>query len=165
MASLPNPPSLIEYEGLRFLIFDTPNDVNLPLYLTEFKKHNVSHVVRVCDPTYQTSLLESNNIKVYDWAFPDGGSPPSDIMHKWRTLIQTTFSEDATAAIGIHCVAGLGRAPVLVAVALIDAGMENLAAVDFIRQKRRGCINATQLHFLKSYRPPAGANGGKCVVM
>jgi len=38
MVSLPNPPSLIEYEGLRFLIFDTPNDVNLPLYLNEFKK-------------------------------------------------------------------------------------------------------------------------------
>lgn len=31
--TLPNPLSLIEYDGMRFLVFDAPNDDNLPLYM------------------------------------------------------------------------------------------------------------------------------------
>jgi protein tyrosine phosphatase type 4A len=33
---------------------------------------------------------------------------------------------------------GLGRAPVLVAVALIEAGMSPLDAIEFVRRRRRG---------------------------
>lgn len=37
--------------------------------------------------------------------------------------------------IAVHCVAGLGRAPVLVAIALIEAGMKFEDAVEMIRGK------------------------------
>lgn len=53
-----------------------------------------------------------------------------------------------SGCIAIHCVAGLGRAPVLVAIALIEYGMESLQAVEFIRQQRRGAINKKQLDYL-----------------
>jgi hypothetical protein len=48
-----------------------------------------------------------------------------------------------------------------VAIALIDAGMENLAAIELIRSKRKGAINASQLRFLREYKPPKD----KCIVM
>jgi protein tyrosine phosphatase type 4A len=54
--------------------------------------------------------------------------------------------------LGVHCVAGLGRSPLLVGIALIEAGMNVLDAVIFIREKRRGAINAKQLKFLESYK-------------
>ncbi len=72
--------------------------------------------------------------------------------------------------------AGLGRAPVLVALALIELGMKFEDAVELIRTRRRGAINANQLAFLASYKPkgklknsksPGGANNGhskKCCV-
>ena len=48
--------------------------------------------------------------------------------------------------ISVHCIAGLGRAPVLVAIALIEfAAMEPLHAVTVIRASRRGAINMKQL--------------------
>lgn len=167
MASLPNPPSLIEFNLLKFLVFDAPSDENLHLYIKEFERFHVREIVRCCDPTYSTHLLEQRNIKVHDWPFPDGGSPPETTIRDWRMLLKGMIKvnrdkpENEKEAIGVHCVAGLGRAPVLVAIALIESGMDPLAAVEFIRQKRRGSINAKQLHFLKEYKPNRDP---KCII-
>lgn len=48
---------------------------------------------------------------------------------------------------------GLGRAPVLVAIALIEEGMPALDAVAYIRERRKGAINNKQLKFIESYKP------------
>ena len=51
------------------------------------------------------------------------------------------------------------RAPVLVAIALIEAGMDPLDAVHLIRGCRRGAINTKQLSFLESYRRRSKRDG------
>jgi protein tyrosine phosphatase type IVA len=38
------------------------------------------------------------------------------------------------SAVAVHCVAGLGRAPVMVAIALIELGMKYEEAVETIRE-------------------------------
>lgn len=45
------------------------------------------------------------------------------------------------------------RAPVLVALALIESGMKYEDAVQFIRKRRRGAINSKQLEYLEKYKP------------
>ncbi|KAJ2815831.1 hypothetical protein GGI24_005924, partial [Coemansia furcata] len=50
--------------------------------------------------------------------------------------------------IAVHCVAGLGRAPVLVAVALIEKGMDPLDSIEHVRHKRRGAFNNRQITYL-----------------
>jgi len=152
MSALPNAPSLVEHKNSRFLIFDAPTDQNLDLYIKEMTKHNVKHLVRACDPSYEIDKLTSAGIEVHEMPFPDGGAPTDTVVSDWLTVCKTAFKEkDCT--VGVHCVAGLGRAPVLVAVALVEQGVAYDDAVSIIREKRRGAINAKQLKWLKTYKP------------
>eukprot|EP00164_Ancoracysta_twista_P000806 GFYU01001062.1.p1 GENE.GFYU01001062.1~~GFYU01001062.1.p1 ORF type:complete len:158 (+),score=54.71 GFYU01001062.1:943-1416(+) len=154
-----SPPSIIELGKSKFVIMDAPNDDNLPAYIVELKKHNVGTIVRVCDPTYETDGLAAEGIKVEEMPFPDGDAPPAEVVSKWLELVEA--HSKGGQAIAVHCVAGLGRAPVLVAIALIEKKMDPLEAVTMIRSKRRGAINTKQLAFVEQYKP----KGKDCIVM
>lgn len=53
------------------------------------------------------------------------------MIAKWLGICKATFGKanPEGRTIAVHCVAGLGRAPVLVAIALIENGLEPLQAV------------------------------------
>jgi|SaaInlStandDraft_5_1057022.scaffolds.fasta_scaffold189165_1 protein tyrosine phosphatase type IVA len=115
--------------------------------------------------------------------FSDGEPPPADVINAWLSVSKTSNKESCVA---VHCVAGLGRyvgrlqaavtsftltltlilfvcrAPVLVAISLIEGGMEPLDAVAYIRKHRRGAINSKQMKFLEEYK---SHSSGCCVVM
>jgi len=154
-------PTLIETKNQRFLIMDAPTDSNLPKYIEVLKKTKVKHVVRTCTPTYRTEPLEKEGIIVTELPFADGEAPPQAVIDKWLEILTKEFSEDKEAVVAVHCVAGLGRAPLLVAVALIEGGMEALNAINLIRKKRKGAINSKQIKFLEHYKPKKD----KCLIM
>lgn len=168
--------SLIEtpLSTLRFLILDCPTDTTLrSFYLAEFQKLGVTDVVRVCEPTYNTAPLEDINIRVHDWPFRDGGVPPSEVLKAWLSLLNarvraarvlsTTNGDgvEVRPTIAVHCVAGLGRAPALIAVALIELGLPALDAVEHIRRRRRGAFNTKQIEFLDNYKRKANFTATK----
>jgi len=145
-------PAEIVYKNMRFLITDRPSDVTIYQFIEELKKHDCRDVVRVCEPTYSKDSLENENVNVFDWEFPDGHPPPKEIRDKWIQLVKERFTVDPGTCIAVHCVAGLGRAPVLVALALMESGMKYEDAVELIREHRRGAINQKQLDFLGKYK-------------
>mmetsp|Transcript_6434 Transcript_6434/g.7820 ORF Transcript_6434/g.7820 Transcript_6434/m.7820 type:complete len:183 (+) Transcript_6434:244-792(+) len=157
---LANKLSQVNYKNLKFIIMDRPTDYNLPSYLRELKKAGVTAIVRVCEQTYDAAEVEKAGISIHEIPFEDGTAPPKDLMSKWRSVVKQVC--DSGGRVAIHCVAGLGRAPVLVAIALIDKGLDSAAAVELIRTERRGAINRKQLDFLKSYKP---SNGKMCCIM
>ena len=179
--SLASKPTLIITKSLRFLIMDAPRQSNLHLYIKECKRHHVTDIVRVCEPTYLGAELKTAGMTLHEMAYEDGHSPPEDILTKWLDLVQQRFfssSEnnnnkssdggDASATIAVHCVAGLGRAPVLVAIALMEfENMDAVEAVMMIRKNRRGAINEKQLQYLEGYkcRMRNGGGGCGCVIM
>ena len=147
------PPSEITYKGYKFLITDRPSDQTVHSYIQQLKKFNVTAVVRVCEPSYTKDNLIQEGITVYELEYDDGMSPSNELIDNWFKIIREKFNENPSACIAVHCVSGLGRAPVMVALALIELGMKYEDAVQFIREKRRGVINSKQLSFLERYRP------------
>lgn len=166
-----NRTSLIQFKQLSFVILDAPQDTNVHLYIKELKKQNVTDLVRACEVTYDKAPIEAAGIQVHEFEFPDGESPSDQIIEKWLALVQGVFKSCGNNAnrpplrsIAVHCVAGLGRAPVLVAIALIENGLDPIEAVELIRKYRRGAINLRQLKYLESYEPQR-SGGGKCSIM
>lgn len=157
--SIPSPtyfkpaPCEIQYGKMRFLITDRPSDMTINNFVEELGKHNTRAVVRVCEPSYEISPLVSNGIDVLDWEFLDGNPPPKEVIDKFLTLAKESFKQHPDQCIAVHCVAGLGRAPVLVAIALMEAGMTYDEAIELIRRHRRGAFNQKQISFLEVYKP------------
>ncbi|XP_072318546.1 protein tyrosine phosphatase type IVA 1 isoform X2 [Eucyclogobius newberryi] len=134
MARMNRPaPVEITYKNMRFLITHNPTNATLNKFIEELKKYGVTTVVRVCEATYDATLVVKEGIQVLDWPFDDGAPPSNQIVDDWLNLLKLKFREEPGCCVAVHCVAGLGRAPVLVALALIECGMKYEDAVQFIR--------------------------------
>lgn len=136
-----------------FVIMNAPTDKNIYSYCKKLDELNISTIVRVCEPTYSTDHCSEFDIEVKDFPFSDGAAPPEEIINNWLNIVEKQKT------VAVHCVAGLGRAPVLVVIALIEfGGMEPLDAISVVRDQRRGAINRKQLTYLNSYKPRQKAN-------
>ncbi|PVU99986.1 hypothetical protein BB559_000247 [Furculomyces boomerangus] len=166
ISPLANSFSLVEMNShFRFLIMDCPTDSTISLYLKEFSRLNVTDVVRVCESTYNTERLIAAGISVHNFPFKDGDVPSQTIVNSWLQLVNQRDAESAKkilelpvpTTIAVHCVAGLGRAPVLVAIALIEQGTDPVDAIELIRRKRRGAFNNKQItHLVNGYKRSSG---------
>lgn len=47
--------------------------------------------MRVCEPSYKTDELESQQINVRDLAFEDGTFPPQHIVEEWFEVIREKY--------------------------------------------------------------------------
>ncbi|KAI3388191.1 hypothetical protein SNEBB_006237 [Seison nebaliae] len=144
---------LIEYKNFRFLITDRPTNASLENYVKQISSYGCTDVVRVCEPNYEIDKLLLNNIAVLDLPFPDGGCPPVTIIRQWFQLLKGRYKSNKSACVAVHCVSGLGRAPVMVAITLMELGLGYLEAVSRVREKRHGALNSKQLDYLAKFRP------------
>lgn len=160
---LQNPPTFIEKNDCKFVIMDAPTDHNVSFYVETLMKHKVKTLVRTCEPTYSNEQLEKAGIQIIDSRFTDDEFPSNDVIDQWLKIV---YEENFIYRhpVGVHCVAGLGRSPFLVAIALIEfEKMEPVEAIDFIRKLRKGAINQKQFTHLKNYKPQFRARC--CIVL
>nr|XP_034346277.1 protein tyrosine phosphatase type IVA 2-like isoform X2 [Arvicanthis niloticus] len=121
-------PVEICYDNMRFLITHNPTNNTMNKFTEELKNYGVTTLVRVCDATYDKTLVEKSGIRVLDLPYDDGAPPPDEIVDNWLGLLKNKFREEPGSCVAVHCMAGLGR-------------------------KRRGAFNTKQLLFLEHYRP------------
>jgi len=147
---------------------DAPEEKFEDMWIQEMRAHGASTLVCTTERTYPVETFEGGGIKILDLFFPDGTAPPDDIIENWLDLLMS--GPNPQKCVGIHCLAGLGRAPALVAIALMELGMESSTdAILYIRQRRPGAISARQVAFLNTYFPRRRKKlrccGNCCVIM
>ncbi|KAF9173291.1 Protein tyrosine phosphatase type IVA 1 [Mortierella sp. AD011] len=159
--------SPIHVGQLNFLILDCPSDATLQAYLPVLEEHHVTDLVRICEGSpYDPKPLSDIGIKVHDnMKFTDGTAPGKEVITNWLDLNDQVFfnSQDKDRCIAVHCVSGIGRAPVLVAISLVEGGMDPLDSIAYIRKARRGALNRNQIAFLDGYKKRKQGFGTKKV--
>ena len=81
MARMNRPaPVEVTYRSMRFLITHNLTNATLSKFIEELKKYGVTTIVRVCEATYNTTLVEKEGIRVLDWPFDDGAPPSNQIV-------------------------------------------------------------------------------------
>jgi len=149
---MPKDYCLIDDGHHRFLITDSPTDAKLSAYEALYRKYSIDHVICTCERAYDKSPLKAVGITVIDLPIVDGDVPSKEILMRWREILRKLGAEPSKT-IAIHCVSGLGRAPMMVALALVDNGMKPLDAVALIRKHRHGALNTRQLDFIINHKP------------
>lgn len=114
--------------------------------------------------------------------FPDGHLPSKELIKQWLATVDEFFAkgkqgpeatlekraktEDSSQGlerrntapkadvrrIGVHCLAGLGRAPFFVAIALVNNGCTPINAIDLIRKNRPGAFNLAQCNYILEFK-------------
>jgi protein tyrosine phosphatase type 4A len=161
---LTNQPTFIEKGRVKCVIMDAPSDANVAAYLKVLQGYGIRAIVRTCESTYEKTFFEQHGVLVHEIPFPDGDPPSTDVITEFLGVVDGVLEQKAGFA--VQCVAGLGRAPVLAAIALIEReGMDPMDVISLIRKNRKGAINARQVKFLETYKPLPKTGGKNCCVV
>lgn len=108
----------------KILAFAGPSDKSLnskmyhkhppKFYHHYFRDHNVTSIVRLNEPEYESSGFRDYGFEHHDLIFPDGYPPTSTIAARFIKII-----DEAKGAVAVHCYAGIGRTGTLIAAYLM----------------------------------------------
>lgn len=142
---------LIQFNRLSVYIFPMPTNDNSRDHALKLSSSGVKDIVHFTELEYSTSIFSQNNIFFHDLSFADGGVPSPEQLLLWFELLDTFFPKSSSnkCVIGIHCKSSVGRAPLMLSIALIYLyGINDIDAVLFVREKIHGAMNKIQLKFL-----------------
>ncbi|KAB0801002.1 hypothetical protein PPYR_05356 [Photinus pyralis] len=140
------------FNHLKLVLCRQPNLSMMNLYIEQLKEQRIRTIVKVCETDYCISDFEDNGIEVRELVYKNGSFPSNGVIEIWINFVKAHFEKFPNSAIGIHCVDGLGRSAVLVALALIEGGLDPVRAIEFIKSKRRGAFNKYQEKELQIYK-------------
>ena len=117
----------------------TPED-----YVSYFKGHNITSVVRLNKKMYDGQRFMDHGINHHDLYFPDGTCPTDKILERFLEIAETE-----PGALAVHCKAGLGRTGVLICCYMMKHhGFTAEEAMGWIRVARPGSVLGPQQHYL-----------------
>lgn len=117
----------------------TPED-----YVSYFKEHNITSVVRLNKKMYDGQRFMDHGINHHDLYFPDGTCPTDKILERFLEIAETE-----PGALAVHCKAGLGRTGVLICCYMMKHhGFTAEEAMGWIRVARPGSVLGPQQHYL-----------------
>ncbi|BES87319.1 Hypothetical protein NTJ_00124 [Nesidiocoris tenuis] len=125
------------------------------LYIGYFQDCNVFTVIRLNKSLYDCKRFTLHGIDHFDLIFPDGTTPPDDILDDFLEI-----AEKSVGAIAIHCKAGLGRTGCLIGIFLMKHyRMTATEAIAWMRICRPGCVIGQQQKWLQAKQSWAWRQG------
>jgi protein tyrosine phosphatase type 4A len=130
-----------------FIISGKPNDLNE--YISIITKNSINLVINLTDDN--TNLIENKlkNVNIDYLHFPlvDGHGLSDDKIQNLLNFLNRYNS------IAFHCVAGLGRAPLILGICLILLyNYKPIAVMEKIREKQPKALNTIQINFLMNFK-------------
>ncbi|KAK5639211.1 hypothetical protein RI129_011703 [Pyrocoelia pectoralis] len=141
-----------QYNHLKLLLCRQPNCSTIKPYVEELRKYNANTIIKACESSNCEDLFDDSEIDVRNFTFQNGSFPSNGLIEIWIDFVKKYFEQFPDASLGIHCVDGLGRSAVLVALALIEGGLDQHRTIELIKSKRRGAFNRYQEEKLIHYK-------------
>lgn len=133
----------LEVDKKKFIITNSPTNKNISGYLKELKYNNTNIIVRFGEKRYDEDLVK--DIDFVDLYIEDGSIPNEETINIFLNIIRKND------VIAVHCISGLGRAPMMVVIAMIlEYGMKEIDSIVKMRQTIPNSLNTKQINFLKN---------------
>lgn len=133
----------------KFIVSGSPDSNNITSYKDHILKHDVTCIVRLCEPLYDETVFTENGVVVVDMYLDDGNIPTHEQLCRWTEITKEHKN------ISVHCVAGLGRSPTLVCFTLIvNDGKDPYDAIGNVRSVIKHSLNRRQVNFLMNVKRP-----------
>lgn len=159
MAHLCN--AIIVKDDRTFMITPSPNESNIKDYVDLLKSKSINLVIKATeDKLYDSTIYKDNGIEYIELSFSDGTVPDEEIINHLVGLTKDYKS------ICVHCKAGLGRAPIIMALILIlEFNMDIYDTIDEIKKILPKSFNKIQLNFLYKFKRSKYIKKNKCIIM
>jgi hypothetical protein len=149
---------VIEYSSLKFLLISERNHGEEEQLLQELAYRGCKQLVSL-EPS-DLLLDDFRDVGFQMICIPSDSYPSNLHLRQWLHLVRQVFypSQDIEMRVNRECIALQSKfvanvAPLLVAIALIESGLECRPAVDLVRLKIPTAFSDAQLNYLMLYTP------------
>lgn len=98
--------------------------------------------------TGTTARAVPRNGVLIHWPIKDGPIPPPEILDGVASFVDTILR--TSAAVYVHCQAGMNRSALVVARVLMARGMSAKDAIELVRERRKGSLSDEYAEWLRS---------------
>jgi protein-tyrosine phosphatase len=145
-------------DKLKVIVGASPTNITLNQFNKFIIENKVTDVFCFNEIAYDSQKIV-DNINFHYMVFSDGSYPSNDLIKKFDKLLDKILKKPNPCLI-FHCVAGLGRAPIMLAYIMVSRYKYSPEdAIGIIRYRRKGSINSKQLSWL------INLHNSNCVIM
>lgn len=136
---------LIPIKEHKFLITSSPDTFgDISFYSDILKTNKINSVISLIPISKKLEDFDT-----YTLHYDDGDFPPESVTNTFDKIINNIILKYNVLNIAIHCKAGLGRSPTIIAYFLIKyLNYQPIDAINYIRNYIPHCINTRQLTYL-----------------
>jgi len=143
-----------------FIISESPTEINITDYIYLVKKNNINLVICLSEnKIYDSNIFKNVNIDYLHFPIKDGTTPTDEQIKKISVFLSRYNS------VAFHCDAGLGRAPLFLAISFILLfNYKPAIIIEKIRSKETKAFNTNQICYLFGFKRKKYLDSFGCII-